>query len=49
MIIMQHGNAQHSPQTLRAAFAMHIAFVETGDMHTVNWECRATSKGASVT
>jgi acetyl-CoA hydrolase len=28
----------HSPQTLRAAFAMHIAFAETGDMHTVNWE-----------
>jgi succinate CoA transferase len=31
----------HSPQTLRAAFAMHIAFAETGDMHTVNWECCA--------
>ena len=31
----------HSPQTLRAAFAMHIAFAERGDMHTVNWECCA--------
>jgi len=28
----------HSPQTLRAAFAMHIAFAETGDMHTVIWK-----------
>jgi hypothetical protein len=28
----------HSPQTLRAAFAMHIAFAETGDMHSVHWE-----------
>jgi succinate CoA transferase len=32
----------HSPQTLRAAFAMHIAFAETGDMQTVNWECFRT-------
>jgi len=32
----------HSPQTLRAAFAMHIAFAETGDMHTVNWQCCST-------
>jgi succinate CoA transferase len=28
----------HSPQTLRAAFAMHIAFAESGDMHIVNWK-----------
>jgi acetyl-CoA hydrolase len=28
----------HSPQTLRAAFAMHIAFAESGDMHAVNWK-----------
>jgi acyl-CoA hydrolase len=28
----------HSPQTLRAAFAMHLAFAETGNMHTVNWD-----------
>jgi succinate CoA transferase len=34
------GNA-HSPQTLRAAFAMHLAFAATGDMHTVNWGCCA--------
>jgi acetyl-CoA hydrolase len=27
----------HSPQTLRAAFAMHIAFGESGDMHNANW------------
>jgi len=31
----------HSPQTLRGAFAMHIAFAESGDMHTVNWKCCA--------
>jgi succinate CoA transferase len=28
----------HSPQTLRAAFAMHLAFADTGDMHSVKWE-----------
>ncbi|MGD0815010.1 MAG: succinate CoA transferase [Verrucomicrobiota bacterium] len=28
----------HSPQTLRQAFAMHIAFSETGDMHTTSWK-----------
>ena len=28
----------HSPQTLRAAFAMHIAFAASGDMHIVNWK-----------
>jgi acetyl-CoA hydrolase len=28
----------HSPQTLRAAFAMHLAFAKTGEMHSVNWE-----------
>ena len=27
----------HSPQTLRVAFAMHLAFAETGDMHTTKW------------
>lgn len=27
----------HSPQTLRAAFAMHISFAQSGDMHTVDW------------
>ena len=31
----------HSPQTLRAAFAMHLAFSETGDMHTTKWPTRA--------
>jgi acetyl-CoA hydrolase len=30
----------HSPQTLRSAFAMHLAFAETGDMHTVQWDHR---------
>jgi len=34
----------HSPQTLRGAFAMHIAFAETGDMHNVNWEACAAPK-----
>jgi acetyl-CoA hydrolase len=29
--------ASHSPQTLRAAFAMHLAFSEKGDMRSVNW------------
>jgi len=28
----------HSPQILRAAFAMHVAFAASGDMHTVNWK-----------
>jgi acetyl-CoA hydrolase len=28
----------HCPQTLRAAFAMHLAFVETGDMRTAHWK-----------
>jgi len=27
----------HSQQSLRAAFAMHLAFAETGDMHSVKW------------
>jgi acetyl-CoA hydrolase len=27
----------HSPQTLRGAFAMHLAFGASGDMHDVNW------------
>jgi len=27
----------HSPQTLPAAFAMHIAFAQKGDMRAVNW------------
>jgi len=36
----------HSPQTLRAAFAMHIAFAETGDMHIVNWESRISPANA---
>jgi acetyl-CoA hydrolase len=31
----------HSPQTLRAAFAMHLAFAKTGEMRTVNWESYA--------
>lgn len=31
----------HSPQTLGAAFAMHIAFQKHGDMRKVNWaDCR---------
>ncbi|MGA2174823.1 MAG: succinate CoA transferase [Verrucomicrobiota bacterium] len=33
--------AAHSPATLSAAFAMHLAFAETGDMRTVNWKCCA--------
>jgi acetyl-CoA hydrolase len=33
--------AAHSPATLRTAFAMHLAFAETGDMRTVNWKCCA--------
>jgi succinate CoA transferase len=33
------GNA-HSPETLSAAFAMHIAFAQTGDMRTVHWDHR---------
>ena len=28
----------HSPQTLRAAFGMHLAFAETGDMRSVKWQ-----------
>jgi acyl-CoA hydrolase len=28
----------HTPQTLRAAFAFHCRFLETGDMHGVDWE-----------
>ncbi len=31
----------HSPQTIRAAFSMHQAFVQTGDMHTVKWDSSA--------
>jgi acetyl-CoA hydrolase len=27
----------HSPQTLKAAFGLHLAFAKTGDMRTVNW------------
>lgn len=27
----------HSPQTLGAAFAMHLAFSKTGDMHDAKW------------
>ena len=27
----------HSPQTLSAAFGMHLVFSKTGDMRTVNW------------
>jgi acetyl-CoA hydrolase len=27
----------HSPQTLRAAFAMHLAFAASGDMRSVHW------------
>jgi acetyl-CoA hydrolase len=30
------GNS-HSPQTLRAAFGMHLEFAKSGDMHNVNW------------
>jgi acetyl-CoA hydrolase len=31
----------HSPQTLSAAFAMHLAFSRKGDMRNVNWaECK---------
>jgi succinate CoA transferase len=29
--------SSHSPQTLRAAFAMHLEFAKSGDMHNVNW------------
>ncbi len=28
----------HSPQTLRAAFAMHLAFADAGDMRSVRWK-----------
>lgn len=28
----------HSPQTLRSAFAMHLAFSETGDMHATKFK-----------
>jgi acetyl-CoA hydrolase len=28
----------HSPQTLRAAFSMHLAFAETGDMHATKFK-----------
>ncbi len=28
----------HSPQTLKAAFGMHLAFAKAGDMRTVNWD-----------
>jgi acyl-CoA hydrolase len=28
----------HSPQTLRAAFAMHLAFAASGDMRSVQWQ-----------
>jgi acetyl-CoA hydrolase len=28
----------HSPATLKAAFAMHLAFAQSGDMRTVCWE-----------
>jgi propionyl-CoA:succinyl-CoA transferase len=28
----------HTPHTLRAAFAFHCRFLETGDMHGVDWE-----------
>ncbi len=28
----------HSPQTLRAAFAMHLAFGASGDMRAVHWQ-----------
>lgn len=31
----------HSPQTLRAAFGLHLAFSQTGDMHTVKWDTGA--------
>ncbi len=27
----------HSPQTLQAAFGLHLQFAKTGDMRTVNW------------
>jgi acyl-CoA hydrolase len=28
----------HTPHTLRAAFAFHCRFLDTGDMHGVDWE-----------
>ncbi len=28
----------HSPQTLKAAFGLHLAFAKTGDMRAVNWD-----------
>jgi acyl-CoA hydrolase len=27
----------HSPQTLKAAFGLHLTFAKTGDMRNVNW------------
>jgi acyl-CoA hydrolase len=29
--------SSHSPQTLCAAFGMHVAYERGGDMRTVNW------------
>ncbi len=30
--------SSHSPQTLRVAFNMHLAFSESGDMHAAQWK-----------
>lgn len=34
---VEMGGASHSPQTLAAAFGMHLAFQKQGDMRKVNW------------
>jgi len=34
-LAMSHGS--HSPQTLRAAFGMHLAFERQADMRQVRW------------
>jgi len=31
------GGSFHTPHTLKAAFGMHQAFIETGDMHQTDW------------
>ncbi len=33
--------ASHTPQTLASAFAMHLAFAESGDMRSVAWKQKA--------
>jgi acetyl-CoA hydrolase len=31
------GPAHHSPQTLKAAFGLHLAYAKDGDMRTIDW------------